>query len=172
MIGADFWDGGGRIHPHYRPLSDAASRADAERTEWERRAVASARWFARATQTFWPSEALISCMTALECLFVRDRGVRDKGAAIANRSTERWVTRGRTVEDEREWLRTLYRARNDAVHEGRKFVEDLEVDRLVDLTAYAVRWGAWHLYPYHAHSQRACATFDEVMAHDLSDEDD
>jgi hypothetical protein len=61
----------------------------------------------------------------------------------------------------------LYRARNDATHEGRRYVEDLEVDRLVDLTGAAVRWGAWHLNPNHSDKQSACGSFDEVMEHDL-----
>jgi len=106
-------------------------------------------------------------MTALECLFVKDQATKQKGAAIAERFTERWVARGWTADEQREWIRGLYRARNDAIHEGRRFVEDLDVDRLVDLTAYAVRWGAWHLSPSHGNGDGACRDFDEVMRHDL-----
>jgi hypothetical protein len=167
LIAGEFWDDEGRIHPHYRSLADAAARPDEERNDWERRVLASARWFAKAAETFWPSEALTACMTALECLFVKDQATKQKGAAIAERFTERWVARGWTADEQREWIRGLYRARNDAIHEGRRFVEDLDVDRLVDLTAYAVRWGAWHLSPSHGNGDGACRDFDEVMRHDL-----
>jgi hypothetical protein len=166
LIGPEFWDDEGRVHPFYRSMSDAAARTDEERSDWERRVLASVRWFAKAAETFWPSEALTACMTALECLFVKDQSTKNKGAAIANRFTERWVARGWSADEQREWLRRLYRARNDAIHEGRRFVEDLEVDRLVDLTAYAVRWGGWHLSPSHADGQGACSDFDQVMRHD------
>jgi hypothetical protein len=148
-------------------MSDAAARTEETRTDWERRVLASARWFANAAETFWPSEALTSCMTALECLFIKDRNVQSKGREIADRLTERWVARGWTADEQREWLRALWRARNDAIHEGRRFVEDLQVDRLVDFTAFAVRWGAWHLSPYHSEKQSPCETFAEVMEHDL-----
>jgi Apea-like HEPN len=167
MIAAEFWDAEGRVHPHYRAMSDAAARTDEERTDWERRVLASARWFGKAAATFWPSEALTAAMTALECLFVKDRKTREKGAAIAESFTQRFVARGWSADQQRDWLRGLYRARNDAIHEGRRFVEDLDVDRLVDLTAYAVRWGAWHLSPDHDNGTGACHTFDAVMGHDL-----
>jgi hypothetical protein len=167
LIAAEFWDDEGRIHPYYRAMSDAAARTDEERRDWERRVLGSVRWFAKAAETFWPSEALTACMTALECLFVKDQATKNKGAAIAERFTERWVARGWGADEQREWLRRLYRARNDAIHEGRRFVEDLQVDRLVDLTAYAVRWGGWHLTPDHANGKGACSDFDQVMRHDL-----
>jgi hypothetical protein len=168
LIAAEFWDDEGRVHPHYRPMSDAAARTDEERTDWERRVLASARWFTKAAETFWPPEALTACMTVLESLFIRDRNVKNKGAEIAERFTERWVARGWTADEQREWLRALYRARNEAIHEGKRFVEDLQIDRLVDLSAYAVRWGAWHLNPHHSDKQVPCEDFDEVMEHDLT----
>lgn len=167
LIASEFWDSDGRVHPHYRPMSDAAARTDETRTDWERRVLASARWFANAAETFWPSEALTACMTALESLFIKDRTIQSKGGEIADRFTERWVARGWTADEQREWFRALYRARNDAIHEGRRFVEDLQVDRLIDFTAYAVRWGAWHLSPFHSDKQEPCKTFAEVMEHDL-----
>jgi hypothetical protein len=167
LIAPGFWDSEGRIHPLYRALSNAAERTDEERTNWERRSLASVRWFAKAAETFWPSEALIACMTTLESLFIKDRRVREKGREIADRFTERWVGHGWSSDEQREWLRELYRARNDAIHEGRRFVEDLQVDRLVDMTAYAVRWGAWHLDPHHADREVACETYADVMEHDL-----
>jgi hypothetical protein len=167
LIAPKFWDSEGQVHPHYRAMSEAAARTDETRTDWERRVLASARWFANGAETFWPSEALTSCMTALESLFIKDRTVQYKGGEIADRLTERWVARGRTVEEQREWFRELWRARNDAIHEGRRFVEDLQGDRLIDFTAVAVRWGAWHLSPYHSEKQSPCKTLAEVMEHDL-----
>jgi len=168
LIAPEFWDAEGRVHSQYRSMSVAAARSDDDRTDWEHRVLASVRWFAKAAETFWASEALAACMTALECLFIKDQRTRDKRSAIAERATERFVTRGWTPDEQMEWLRRLYAARNDAIHEGRRFVEDLDVDRLVDLTSYAVRWGAWHLDPGHDEGTGACHEFDEVMRHDAA----
>jgi hypothetical protein len=36
--------------------------------------------------------------------------------------------------EQRDWLQRLYWARNDAVYEGRNFTDDLDVDRLAELS--------------------------------------
>jgi hypothetical protein len=169
LIAPTLWDSAGRVHPTLRGLSDAAARAEEERSDWERRAVAAARWWTKAARTAWPSEALSASMTALECLLIEGRRVQKKANEIAERSTERWVFKRHTRDEQRLWLKKLYRARNDAVHEGRQYVEDLEVDRLTDLVAQAVTWAAWHLSPYHADAGKPCETFADVMGHDLRD---
>jgi hypothetical protein len=167
LIAPTLWDEEGRVHPTLRGLSDAAARAEDERSDWERRAIAAARWWTKAARTAWPSEALTSAMTALECLLVGP-GVRKKGEEIAKRASERWVFKRHTRDEQEQWLRTLYRARNWSIHEGRQYVEDLEVDRLIDLTAQAVTWGAWHLSDYHSDTGKPCESFSQVMSHDLS----
>jgi hypothetical protein len=167
LIASELWDAEGRVHPQYRSMS-AAARSDEERTDWEHRVLASVRWFAKAATSFWASEGLVACMSALECLFVKGQTTSDKRGAIAERVTERFVTGGWSPSEQIEWLRRLYGARNDAIHEGRRFVEDLDVDRLVDLTSYAVRWAAWHLDPAHDQGDGACRDFDEVMRHDAA----
>jgi hypothetical protein len=167
LIAPSLWDSEGRVHPTLRGLSDAAARAEDQRSDWERRAIAAARWWTKAARSVWPSEALTSAMTALECLLVEGRGVANKGEEIAKRASERWVFKRHTRDEQEQWLRALYRARNQAVHEGRQYVEDLEVDRLIDLTAQAATWGAWHLSDYHSESGKPCESFGEVMSHDL-----
>jgi hypothetical protein len=167
LVAPSLWDSEGRVHPTLRGLSAGAARIEDKRSDWERRAIAAARWWMKAARTAWPSEALTSAMTALECLLIEGRRVRNKGEEIARRASERWVFKRYTRDEQEQWLRTLYRARNDAVHEGRQYVEDLQVDRLIDLTAQAVTWGAWHLSEYHSDSGKPCKSFEEVMSHDL-----
>lgn len=167
LIASSLWDDEGRVHPILRGLSDAAGREDRHRTDWETRVIAASRWCANSAESLWPSEALVSCMAALESLFVKNRHVRFKGKEIAARVSERWLFKGWTRDRQRAWLQNLYRERNNAIHQGRRYVEDLEVERLTDVTAQAVTWGAWHLAVDHAETGKPCATFDEVMAHDL-----
>jgi hypothetical protein len=165
------YDEDGRIHPTYAPISTAAGKEESGRTDWERRTVAAVRWFARASGTTWPPEALIANMVGLECLFVEDRSVRRKGEAIAHALTDRLVLKGLSSDEQREWLISLYRRRNDAAHEGRQYAEDLEVDRLTDLLWWASQWAIWHLNPYHSDSGTPCRTFAEAMGqHQSADE--
>jgi hypothetical protein len=102
-------------------------------------------------------------MVALECLFVENRRERYKGTLIAKRLSERFKLRELTAEQQIEWLKRLYAARNEAIHEGRDFVNDLEVDRLLDLTRVTVARLAWHLVPSHRPRGRSCATWREAM---------
>jgi hypothetical protein len=94
LIAPSLWDSEGRVHPTLRGLSDTAARAEDERSDWERRAIAATRWWTKAARTAWPSEALTSAMTALECLLVEGRGVPNKGEEIAKQASERWVLSG------------------------------------------------------------------------------
>ena len=123
---------------------------ESQRTDWERRVLAAVRWVARAIATTWPSEALIANMVALESLFVEGQNVRKKGKAIAEALTERVVLNQLTTDQQRDWLSDIYQRRNEAVHEGRQYADDLETDRLTDLAWWAVHWGLWHLNPLHA----------------------
>jgi hypothetical protein len=64
-----------------------------------------------------------------------------------------------------EWIRRLYRERNKAVHAGREFIEDLDIDRLLDLVQAAVRGASWHLHPLHR-ANGACTHYaDTIAAH-------
>lgn len=147
----------------YLKLSDTAALDPSERPDWARRVLAAARWLRAAEATMWPAQALAASVTALECLFVKSRGQRNKGETIANGLTTLILVQGHTEESQREWLRTQYQRRNDAVHEGATIREELEVDRLKDLTRFATRWGVWHLTPFHRAPNAPCETFDEVF---------
>jgi hypothetical protein len=57
----------------------------------------------------------------------------------------------------------LTSGRNDAVHEGRDFVNDLEVDRLLDLLRHALVRLALHLDTSHRASGRSCRTYRQAM---------
>jgi hypothetical protein len=154
---------GTRLVPPYRQLALAVGREESERSDWERRLIAATRWFSRSYRSEWPADRLAAAMVALECLFVVDRSEREKGSLIAERLTDRFKLNERTREQQIEWLKRLYRARNDAIHEGRDFVDDLDVDRLLDLLRYVVAMLAQHLDPSHRPRHRSCRTYDEAM---------
>jgi hypothetical protein len=153
----------GHLIPPYRQLSRAAARDEERRSDWERRVLAAVRWFSRACRSEWSADQLVGLMVALECLFVAGTTEGNKGARIATRLTDRWKLNEMTAEEQEAWLRRLYRARNDAAHEGRDFVNDLEVERLADLAHVAIRGLAWHLVPAHRARGRSCRTFTEAM---------
>jgi hypothetical protein len=163
IINDAFVDDRGRLVAPYRQLSRAAARDESRRSDWERRVLAATRWFSRGCRSEWPADRLASLMVALECLFVAGRAEREKGSLIANRLTERFRAREMSEDEQVDWLKGLYRSRNDAVHEGREFLHDLEVDRLLDLTQAAVRSFAEHLVPAHRPRGRSCRTFTDAM---------
>lgn len=163
LINDGYVDQRGRLIPPYRQLSLAAARAEHGRSDWEGRVLAAARWYSRACRSEWPEDRLASLMVSLECLFVPGRAEKEKGAAIARRLTERFRLREMTEEEQVAWLAELYRARNDAVHEGREFLDDLKVDRLVDVTQFVIRRLAAHLVPAHSPRGRSCRTFAGAM---------
>jgi hypothetical protein len=145
-----------------RELSDAMSRPDDARTDWERRTVAACRWYHRAMTARWPSASLAGCFTALECLFVEGRGEPNKGELVAAR-VARQNPRIPGVERDGvgDWLLEFYRRRNETVHEGISYADELEVARLEDLTSAAVFWASGHLDRDHRIAG-PCETFDDV----------
>lgn len=153
-------DRDGRLYPEFSALSAAATKPEHEREDWERRVLAAARWNAIAVTTGWPSEALGASMIALECLFVRSRRVKRKGKAIAGAVSKRWEFRS----DQEDWLENLYSSRNDVIHEGRHFIQEVDVYDLLAILARALHWGAWHLHDMHRSDGKICSTFDEAMA--------
>jgi hypothetical protein len=102
-------------------------------------------------------------MIALEALFIEGQNERSKGAHIAERLTARFKLNELTHDEQVNWLSRLYRGRNDAVHEGRDFANDLEVDRLFDLLRAALVRLALHLDPAHRTSRRSCRTWEQAM---------
>jgi len=154
---------GTRLVSPYRQLARAVGRQENARADWERRLIAATRWFSRSYRSEWPADRLASAMVALECVFIADRSEQTKGSRIAERMTDRFKLNEQTRDQQLEWLLHLYRARNDAIHEGRDFLNDLEVDRLLDLTRYALIGFALHLDPSHRPRHRSCRTYDEAM---------
>jgi hypothetical protein len=154
---------GGRLAPPFLYLSRAAARDEATRSDWQRRALGAARCFSRGHRSESAADRLVSAMVALECLFIVGREEPQKGTLIAERVTERYRRRDMTKAEQTAWLQGLYRIRNDAAHEGREVLDDLEVDRLLDLTRFIVRVSAFHLDPEHREPQRACRTYAQAM---------
>jgi hypothetical protein len=146
------------------PASEAAAKTADARTDWERRVIAAARWFSKGMSSAWPSEKLVSLFVALEALFVAGKEEpRDKKTLIANRLTERLAVKGRSQDEAREWIKSLYDRRNDAVHEARDYLDDFEVAELGKVVWRSLHWAMDHLIPEHRRDGRACETFDEVM---------
>ena len=152
---------------YVRGLAHAASKEPGERNDWERRCLAACRWYRNALQAEWPSEALAASMTVLECIFIEGQRVAGKGQAIANRIAPNWRLPDLDSEEAmRDWLVSMYRRRNEAVHSGADYLEDFQVDRLLALILHATRWAAWHLDPDHDHHtpERACSTFADAVS--------
>lgn len=159
----NYLDDRGRLEPPYYQLSRALSRPESVRSDWERRVLAATRWFSRSCSSAWPADRLANLMVALECLFVSGQSESKKGALIAERLTERFRMRDMTEKAQAEWLLRLYKARNQAVHEGRDYIDDLEVDRLTEVMQYVIRASARHLVPAHRTSGRSCRTFEAAL---------
>lgn len=157
-------DDNGTLWPSAQSLSRAAEKEDAERTDWERRTLAATRWFSAGLSAALPTDALVNFMVALECLFVEDRGVSAKGQTIAEEVTKRWSASSLAPEGQTDWLADLYRRRNDIVHEGKAYQNEIDVERLTGLTWEAVAWAAWHLNQFHSLASKPCATFIEALA--------
>ena len=152
------------LTPEYQILSDAAALPHGDRPDWPKRVIAAARWLYRAMETTWVSEALSTSMSALECLLIAGMSEHQKGKTIAERATRLYLFREyNSLEDQTDWLREMYRRRNDVVHEGASVTEDLDVLRVMDLTKLIARWGVHHLSPYHRTPNGSCMTFQEVF---------
>lgn len=157
-------DDEGRLSPRYAPLDAAAAKPEGRRNDWERRTVAAARWFAKACETTWPAEALTAGMTALDTIWVE--GVtREQGKLLAKRAQDEWSKIHPVGESTGEWVVRLYRARSEATHVGREFVEDLEIARLLDLVQAAVRRAVWHLHPLHRPAGACTSLADTASPH-------
>jgi hypothetical protein len=151
-----------RLIAPLRQLANAAGRDEDDRTDWEQRLVAATRWFSKSYRTEIPGDRLAGAMVALECLFLEDRNDRPKGPKIAARLTFGAKMKDKTEADQIAWLEQLWEERNSAIHEGRDFVEDLDVDRLINLTRSIVLALISHLDRTHR-SRGACRTWREAM---------
>jgi hypothetical protein len=162
ILDGDWFGGNGRLISPFPQPSDALKKREDERTDWERRVVASIRWLSRAQRSTTTVDRLVSLMVALESLFIENRREHDKGRLIAQRLSERMRVRTLSRQQQETWIAELYKRRNDAVHEGREYVNDLEVEQLLDLVRYTVRYAAEHLVAKH-HTRHACRSFNEAM---------
>ena len=153
---------GGRLVPPLRQLARVAKRDEDRRSDWERRLLAATRWWSRSYRSDWPADRLASCMVALECLFVPENQ-DNKGATIARNLTELFQLSEKSRKAQQKWLRKLYAGRSDAVHEGREYGHDLDVDRLLVLTREVIVLFAGHLVPSHRLDGRSCRTFESAM---------
>jgi hypothetical protein len=163
IVRDELLDDRGRLVPPYLQLSRAATRAEDKRSDWQRRVLAAVRWYSKSADSEWPADRLASLMVALECLFVESRREQQKGSKIAERLTERFRLNDKSATEQLKWLEGLYASRNDAIHEGRDFLDDLEIDRLSELTRFVIRHLAEHLAPGHRRPGRSCRTFEQVM---------
>jgi len=155
----------GRPWPPYLYIADAMAKNEEHRSDWERRTIAACRWHNRAVSAGWPSASLVASFTALECLFVHGKSERLKGSMVATRVMRQdpHVPHLESVEEIGAWLEELYQRRNDAAHEGVSFANEIDADRLEQLTAASVEWAARHLDRFHR-GGGVCTTFEE--AHD------
>ena len=160
----DFIGKAGELPWRLQPASDAAGKPIDQRSDWERRVVAAARWFSNGMTSTWPSERLVSLFVSLEALFVAGKTeAGNKKAFIAERVSERLPAEGRTQEEQRAWLISLYDHRNDAVHEARDYLDDFEAADLGRVVWRSMHWAMNHLVPGHRRDGRACADFAEAM---------
>jgi hypothetical protein len=146
------------------PTSRGAAKAPDERTDWERRVIAAARWFSKGMSSPWPSEKLVSLFVALEVLFIAGKTEpHDKKTRIADRVTQRLTVEGRSADEAKEWIKGLYDRRNEAVHEARDFLDDFEVAELGKLVWQSLHWAMDHLLTEHRRDGRVCESFEQVM---------
>jgi hypothetical protein len=162
ILDGRWYGGGGKLISPYAQLSNAFAKPEDGRTDWERRTVAATRWLSRASRSTTAADRLVSVMVALEALFIRDRTEQVKGTTIARRMSERIRRSSMSREVQEAWVADLYQRRNDAVHEGREHLNDLEVEELLDMARFTVQFAAEHLTSRHSR-RRACRTFDEAM---------
>jgi len=161
---SDFIAKDGELPRRLQVASDAAARSMEQRSDWERRVIAAGRWFSNGMASPWPSEKLVSLFVSLEALFVAGKSESgNKKGHIADRLTARLAVDGRTPDEQRAWLISLYDYRSDAVHEARDFLDDFEVAELSKLVWRSMHWAMHHLVSDHRRERRPCADFAEVM---------
>jgi hypothetical protein len=153
----------GQLVPPLRQLARAAKREEDGRSDWERRLLAATRWFSRAYRSEWPADRLASLMFSLECVFIPDGQRSQQGPTLATKLTERFVLNEFNARQQRRWLQGLYDGRSDAVHAGRDYLHDLDVDRFLELTRHVLVTFAGHLVPAHRADGRSCRTFEQAM---------
>jgi hypothetical protein len=146
-------------------LSSVARKSEAERTDWERRTLAAARWLSKGMATDWPSDAVTSMIVCLETLFSAGKKQRRKAEPVADAVSSLLPTvRPMTKKEQRKWLLTIFQRRTDAAHEGRDMPTDVDLARLAFLGWLAVTWAANHLVAHHSPRGRPCETFEQALA--------
>jgi hypothetical protein len=157
-------DAAGNLWPGYRELSDSFSRPSDRRTDWEQRTLAATRWFRVASTSIWPAQSISASMSTLECLLVKSTERGNKRVPISNRTSDIGVLRGRTKADQVAWLQDLYGRRNDAVHAGVFYRDEVDASALLVLVEHVVRTSIHHLDPMHGGPNGgACTSIDEVL---------
>jgi hypothetical protein len=144
-----FVDDSGELYPGYRQLSDAVRKTPGQRTEWERRVIAATRWHYLGRINPWATAELAAYMASLECVLIKQHS-RGKGDRIARVINE--LSPNASVEVKRKLRRRLpplYNRRNDALHEGISFQDDIELSRLRALCSSVLGWAISHLDPWH-----------------------
>ncbi len=154
----------GKLHPGYHELSDALARPENQRSDWEQRVASAARWWHKASTTAWPSEVLVAGMSALECLLMKPGEGTKKAALVSTRMTTVATLGGIKRAQQIEWLRGLYRRRNEALHGGQFYQDELDADRLLALVDLGVQWAVRHLDPWHEGTNDGpCTNIDEAL---------
>src|SRR5579862_3936025 len=87
-----------------------------------------------------------------------------KGPKIAQRLSFGATLPEMTKPDQTAWIERLWKERNNAIHEGRDFEDDLNVDRLLDLIREVLLALASHLARNHRSGRAVpCRTWRETM---------
>lgn len=158
-------DASGSLWPGYRELSEALARPPDQRTDWEQRALAASRWFRVASTSNWPSQSISASMSTLECLLVSPTDSQNKRIPISRRTTDIGILRGKTRAQQVAWLQDLYGRRNDAVHAGVFYRDEIDAAALLILVKSVVHWSTQHLDPMHGRpGGGACTSIAEVLA--------
>ena len=164
ILNAGLLDEHRHLRSPYGQLALVANKDEDDRSDWQQRVLAATRWYSQAYRSEWSAARLSGVMSALECLFVPAGQTKNLGGTIAARFTERFrMHEFSTGNQQRRWLSQLYEGRKRAVHEGREYRQDIDLDRLLDVTRLALRSMAVHLIPGHRPIGRSCRSFAEAI---------
>jgi hypothetical protein len=154
----------GSLWPGYQELSQAAAKDDEDRTDWERRTLGAARWYQRAVLDNWPAASLVAAMSAIEAVLCFPGERVNKDRHIADRLIRYDAkVRGVRDQDRRQWFTSLYgRWRNNAIHDARFYLEERDIERLVEVSEAVVHWAVQHLDSEHHPHRRPCTTIQEA----------